>query len=128
MAGKTKKKPALKKKVSACSVENYKNKIITFLENHNKKFMDVCELGKKCRTKKNGIENFNEAVAELRREGKILMRKGGKIALCKNLKCFPGKISRLSRTFGFAVADDGTEYFIPGKCSLGVWLRARLVI
>lgn len=128
MAGKTKKKPALKKKVSACSVENYKNKIITFLENHNKKFMDVCELGKKCRTKKNGIENFNEAVAELRREGKILMRKGGKIALCKNLKCFPGKISRLSRTFGFAVADDATEYFIPGKCMLGALPGDRVLI
>ena len=56
------------------------------------------------------------------------MRKGMKAALCLSLKLKPGEVTRLSRTFGFAVTDDGVEYFIPGKCMLGAMPGDRVLI
>ena len=52
MAGKTKKK-APEKKGAAVSVESYKNKIVTFLRQNDKKTMPVSQLETKCRTNKN---------------------------------------------------------------------------
>ncbi len=101
------------------SVESYKNKIVTFLRGYNKKLMPVSELETKCRTKKSGHENFAEAFSQLRDEGIITVRKGMKAALCSRLGFRTARISHLSRTFGFAETEDGTEYFIPGKCMLG---------
>lgn len=56
------------------------------------------------------------------------MRKGMKAALSERIGMRTGEITRLSRTFGFAVTDDGTEYFIPGKCMLGAMPRDRVLI
>ncbi|MBE6862626.1 MAG: ribonuclease R [Ruminococcus sp.] len=130
MAGKSKKKYSSKSKKDAeiCSVESYKNKIVTFLTKHDKKLMQLSELEAKCRTKKMGRENFAAAFGELRTEGVILMRKGMRVALCSRMKVYPGKIARLSRTFGFAVTDAGIEYFIPGKCMLGAMPGDRVLI
>lgn len=129
MAGKSKKKTTDKKNLQqSCSVESYKKKIKTFLENHNKRLMPLSELQSKCRTKKNGFENFAAAFDELRTEGVVMVRKGMKVALCSKLKCYPGKITRLSRTFGFACTDDGVEYFIPGKCMMGAMPGDRVLI
>ncbi|MBQ8296325.1 MAG: ribonuclease R [Ruminococcus sp.] len=129
MAGKSKKKITSKKKISsALSVGSYKNKIVTFLETHDRKFMLLEELQKKCRSKKNGHENFTAALSELRTEGVILVRKGMKISLCSRMNCHPGTVSRLSRTFGFVMTDDGTEYFVPGKFMLGAMPGDRVLI
>ena len=123
MSGKTK-----KKNTGAVSVESYKHKIVTFLRTYNKKAMPISELESKCRTKKSGHENFAAAFDELRTEGVVTVRKGMKAALCSALGLKVGEITRLSRTFGFAVTDDGIEYFIPGKCMLGAMPHDRVLI
>lgn len=120
-------KPA-KKQTALCSTESYKNKIITFLEKNGKKLMPLSELETKCRTKKYGRETFTAAFEELRTDGVIMLRKGMKAALCSKMKCKPAEITRLSRTFGFAVTDDSVEYFIPGKCMLGALPGDRVLI
>lgn len=127
MAGKTKKKSP-EKKNTELSVESCRNKIITFLRSYNKKTMPISMLETKCRTKKNNRDNFVTAFTELRNEGVITVRKGAKAALCSALGLKAGEVTRLSRTFGFAVTDDGVEYFIPGKCMLGAMPGDRVLI
>ena len=127
MSGKSKKK-APEKKGAALSVESYRNKIVTFLRQNNKKSMPVSQLETKCRTKKNNRDNFVTAFAELRDEGVITVRKGVKAALCEDLNLHVGEVTRLSRTFGFAMTDSGVEYFIPGKCMLGAMPGDRVLI
>lgn len=128
MAGKSKKKTHVKNQSALCSTESYKNKILTFLEKSGKKPMPLSELESKCRTKKYGRDNFITAFDEMRTDGIIMMRKGMKVALCSKMKCRPAEITRLSRTFGFAVTNDGVEYFIPGKCMLGAMPGDRVLI
>lgn len=126
MSGKSKKKNISHNQ--EISVESYKNKIVTFLQSYNKKLMTIAELEKKCRTKKSGRNNFVQAFDELRTDGIVVMRKGMKTALAERLGMRTGEITRLSRTFGFAKTDDGTEYFIPGKCMLGAMPHDRVLI
>lgn len=128
MSEKRKKKQIVKKGSSALSVESYKNKIVTFLKAFGKKSMPLNELESKCKTKKSGRENFTEAFSQLRTEGVIMVRKGMKVALCSRVKVYPGTVTRLSRTFGFAMTDEGVEYFIPGKCMLGAMPNDRVLI
>ncbi len=128
MAEKSKKKQSEKKSSSVVSVESYKNKIVTFLKAYGKKTMPLSELEAKCRTKKSGRDNFAAAFSQLRNEGVVMMKKGMKAALCFRIDVFPGAVTRLSRTFGFAVTDDGIEYFIPGKCMLGAMPGDRVLI
>ena len=109
------------------TAESYKNKIVTFL-NTGKKLIPLHELETKCRTKKSGRENFVEAFTELRDEGIVTVRKGMKVALCSRMGFKAAEVTRLSRTFGFAVTEDGTEYFIPGKCMMGAMPRDRVLI
>lgn len=109
-------------------IQTYKKKIITFLQTYNKKTMPISELENKCRTKKQGRENFMNAFDELRTEGVITVRKGMKTGLCSRLNIYPATVTRLSRTFGFAKTDDGTEYFIPGKCMLGAMPNDRVLV
>ena len=123
-----KKRSAAKKNVTAGSVENYKHKIVTFLSAYDKKSMPLNQLESKCRTKKQGRENFTEAFSQLRTEGVIMMKKGMKVALCSRADVVPATITRLSRTFGFAETDEGVEYFIPGKCMLGAMPKDRVLI
>ncbi|MCD7890613.1 MAG: hypothetical protein LUG26_02235 [Ruminococcus sp.] len=54
MAEKSKKKAAAKKPENHVSVEGYKNKIITFLEKHDKKSMQLSELEKNAEQKNTG--------------------------------------------------------------------------
>lgn len=110
------------------SVDGYKKKITAFLKTYNKRLMPFDELEKKCHTKKYGRENFVKAFEELRSDGIIMVRKGMKTALTSRLGIRTGKITRLSRTFGFAESDDGTEYFIPGKCMMGAMPDDRVLI
>lgn len=126
MSEKSKKKSSGKK--DALSVESYKKKIVTFLNTFSKKTMQIDQLESKCRTKKNGRENFVNAFAELRQEGCITVKKGMKVGLCSKLNVYPGTVTRLSRTFGFAETDDGVEYFVPGKCMLGAMPNDRVLI
>lgn len=128
MPGKSKKGTTEKKATAECSVESYKNRILTFLEKNDKKFMMLNELESKCRTKKFGSQNFRSAFNELREEGIVTMRKGSKCALCSRLNYYPATITRLSRTFGFAKTDDNVEYFIPGKFMLGAMPNDRVLV
>ena len=128
MSEKPKKKQATKKSSGGLSVESYKKKIVTFLKTYEKKSMPISELEAKCRTKKSGRENFTAAFSELRTEGTVMMKKGMKAALCSRINVFAGTVTKLSRTFGFAVTDDGVEYFIPGKCMLGAMPNDRVLI
>ena len=123
-----KKKSTAKKTSTAGSVENYKNRIVTLLTTYDKKSMQLSQLESKCRTKKQGRENFTEAFSQLRTEGVIMMKKGMKVALCSRAGVLPGTVTRLSRTFGFAETDEGVEYFIPGKCMLGAMPNDRVLI
>lgn len=118
-----------KKNISKTTdIETYKKKIITFLQAYNKKTMPINELENKCRTKKQGRDNFINAFDELRTEGVITVKKGMKTGLCSRLNIYPATVTRLSRTFGFARTDDGTEYFIPGKCMLGAMPNDRVLV
>lgn len=128
MSEKSKKKYPAAKKISGSGVESYRNKIVTFLNTHSKKLMPLSELESKCRTKKHGRDDFIEAFSQLRNEGVISMKKAMKVGLCSRLGLKTGKITRLSRTFGFGITDDGTEYFIPGKCMLGAMPGDRVLI
>lgn len=129
MAGKSRKKnSSAASRKNTVSTESYKNKIVTFLNKYEKKLMPLHELEVKCRTKKNGRENFAAAFDQLRTEGIVTMRKGMKAALCSRINCWPGTVTRLSRTFGFAKTDEGVEYFIPGKCMLGAMPGDRVLI
>lgn len=128
MSDKNKKKQTEKKGSAPVSVESYKNKIVTFLKAYGKKTMPLSELEAKCRTKRSGRENFAEAFSELRTEGVVMMKKGMKAALCSRIGVYPGTVTRLSRTFGFAVTDEEVEYFIPGKCMLGAMPGDRVLI
>ncbi|MCM1508311.1 MAG: ribonuclease R [Ruminococcus flavefaciens] len=120
----------MKKKINAqkTDIETYKKKIVTFLQTYNKKTMPISELENKCRTKKQGRDNFIKAFDELRTEGIITVRKGMKAGLCSRLNIYPATVTRLSRTFGFAKTDDGVEYFIPGKCMLGAMPNDRVLV
>ena len=109
-------------------IETYKKKIVTFLQAYNKKTMPINELENKCRTKKQGRENFVNAFDQLRTDGIITVKKGMKTGLCSRLNIYPATVTRLSRTFGFAKTDDGTEYFIPGKCMLGAMPNDRVLV
>lgn len=106
----------------------FKKKIITFLQTNNKKTIPISELETKCRSKKQGHENFMNAFDELRTDGIITVRKGMKVGLCSRLNMYPATVTKLSRTFGFAKTDDGIEYFIPGKCMLGAMPDDRVLI
>ena len=106
----------------------YKIKITAFLGAFDKKTMPVSQLESKCRTRKKGRENFTEAFSQLRNDGIITVRKGMKVGLCSRLGVFPGTVTRLSRTFGFALSDNGVEFFIPGKCMLGAMPGDRVLI
>lgn len=128
MSEKNKKKTAEKKKSELVSVESYRNKIVTFLQKSSKKSMAISELESKCRTKKSGRDNFVTAFDQLRTEGVVMVKKGMKAALCSRVGMYPGKVTRLSRTFGFAETDEGVEYFIPGKCMLGAMPGDRVLI
>lgn len=122
------KKKAAAKKSGGMTVESYKKKIVTFLSTYDKKVMPLSELESKCRTKKQGRENFIKAFDELRTEGVIMMKKAMKAGLCSRLNVQAGTVSRLSRTFGFVMTDGGTEYFVPGKCMLGAMPGDRVLV
>ncbi len=109
------------------TVESYKNKIVTYLST-GKRLIPLNELETKCRTKKSGRDNFVQAFGELRTEGIVTVRKGMKVALCSRMGFKAAEVTRLSRTFGFAVTEDGTEYFIPGKCMMGAMPHDRVLI
>lgn len=100
-------------------MQSIKNKIVTFLKAYSKKMMPLNELQAKCGTKKSARDTFAQAFSQLRDEGIITVNRNMKVSLTSRIGLKKAEITRLSRTFGFAVTEDGTEYFIPGKCMLG---------
>ena len=124
-----KKSPSPKRKNSGgTDTEVFRKKIVTFLSACEKKGMPINQLEAKCRTKKADRDGFIAAFDQLRTEGIIMVKKGMKAALCSRMGVYPATVTRLSRTFGFAVTDGGTEYFIPGKCMLGAMPQDRVLI
>lgn len=101
------------------NVRSYRNKILVFLNKSGKKPVPFKELAKKCRSNKGSNKEFIQAVTELVEMGMIFERKRG-FVLSAVLGLIPAKISRINRTFGFAVRnDDKSEIFIPGKYLMG---------
>ncbi len=101
------------------NIKTYKNKILVFLNKSGRKPVTFKELAAKCRSKKKNHSEFVQAVEELVQDGLIFERKRG-FVLSAVLGYFPAKISRLNKTFGFAVRnDDSSEIFIPGKYLMG---------
>lgn len=100
-------------------IQSIKNKIVTFLKTNNKKMMQLNELQSKCGMKRSARDAFSQAFSQLREEGVITVNKNMKVSLTSRIGLKKAEIIRLNRTFGFAVTEDGTEYFIPGKCMLG---------
>lgn len=130
MAQKPKKKIQPKKNVQVekNTVESYKNKIMTFLHQSAKGSLLSRELAAKCHSIKGNKENYAAAVRELTEEGIIVVRKQQKVILASKLGYMPANVTRLSRTFGFAMTDDGTEVFIPGKYMLGAMPGDKVLV
>lgn len=109
------------------SVENYRNKIVTFLQTHNKRTILEKDLSAKCRSKKGNSANYKKAVQELCKEGIIVVKKQ-KIGLAERLGYDTAKITRLSRTFGFGISEkSGEEIFFPGKFLMGAMPEDRVL-
>lgn len=109
------------------SVENYKNKIITFLRANKKKAMQEKDLATECRSRKGNPENYKKAVQELQREGVIIIKKQ-KIGLAQRYGYKTAKITRLSKTFGFGICEKTEEeVFFPGKFMLGAMPGDRVL-
>lgn len=101
------------------SMEHYQNKITTFLQKTGKKPMLVKELAAKCRSNRGKGDQFDAALKDLIHTGVVVDRKRG-LNLSACLGYFTAKVSRLSRTFGFAVRQDNeVSYFVPGKFLMG---------
>lgn len=101
------------------SVENYQNKIITFLKKNGKKPLSSKELAAKCRSVKGNEKNYKTAVSELLQNGTICERRRGFVT-CDILGFFKAEVLRLNRTFGFIKrCDNNEEVFIPGKFLCG---------
>lgn len=99
--------------------ENYKKRIYNTLDKANRKAIGIRDLALKCRTKRNGEEEYNAALSELLEGGVIFKYRSG-YAITRKIGCFCAKVKKLSKTFGFIERlDDGTEIFIPGKYMLG---------
>lgn len=99
--------------------EVFRKRIELFLEKAGKKIMTEKVLITKCHVKGKEIEDFNEALSELTREGIVIRKKNG-LMLSKSIGAFPAKVSRINKTFGFINrCDDNSEVFIPGKFLMG---------
>lgn len=110
------------------SVESYKNKIMVFLNQNKKKVLSCSELAAKCHSRKGCQSNYNTALRELAEDGIIFIKKQQKVVLSSKMGYYPAKVTRLSKTFGFVVTDDGTEVFIPGKLLLGTMPEDKVLI
>lgn len=110
------------------SVESYKNKIMVFLNQNKKKVLSCSELAAKCHSRKGCQSNYNTALRELAEDGIIFIKKQQKVVLSSKMGYYPAKVTRLSKTFGFVVTDDGTEVFIPGKFLLGAMPEDKVLI
>ena len=109
------------------SVEKYKNRIMTFLNQGRKKPIPKKDLAAKCKSNKGG-ENFYIALDELCSEGIIFERKKGFVS-CEKYGYFTATITRLNKTFGFAEkTDDKSEVFIPGKFLMGAMPQDKVLI
>ena len=92
----------------------YKEQITAMLRRSAKSPMSLKKLFCGLKGKKPSKVEFNRAIKELKNEGVIFERRSGFI-LCESFGLVTGTVTRLSKTFGFAKLEDGTEVFIPGK-------------
>lgn len=70
------------------------------------------------RMKKKEKKEFFTAMDELKHAG-IAVEKRRKLYSSKVLGLFPAEITRVHKTFGFAAAQDGEEFFVPGRYLMG---------
>ncbi|MCD7730698.1 MAG: ribonuclease R [Oscillospiraceae bacterium] len=110
--------------------EIYKTRIKEILRQSGKKSVPFKTLYGKCKGRKNNLAEFKRAVSALEASGDILETKGGfKLTAASGL--FKAEVSRINKTFGFIVRDDGSEVFVPGKFLLGAMpgdtVLARLI-
>ena len=101
------------------TVENYRNKIMTFVKKSGKKPVAEKELAAKCRSVRGNERNYHEALDSLLMEGVICRRRRG-ISLSEMLGFFTAEVLRLNKTFGFIKrCDRDEEIFVPGKFLCG---------
>lgn len=94
-------------------LQHFVNRIQTFLNKANGRPVSRADLASKCRGK--GQAAYLHALRKLVTEGVIAERRNGYV-MAAAAGMIRGIISRISRTFGFAKAEEnGTEYFIPGR-------------
>lgn len=111
------------------TVASYKERILLLLSKRGKDCMNESILESKCHTRKGGDANYRVALDSLKKDG-IICRKRRGYGLCTAFKYFPGKIVRLSKTFGFAKRDgeNAEEIFIPGKYLMGSMPGDRVLL
>lgn len=95
----------------------YRERILAALEAAGRRALFPRELAKSCGTKADAPA-FKDAVNGLLADGTLLLRRG-RFVSAQAMGLFPARIGRVSRTFGFLTAEDGTEMFVAGRNLLG---------
>lgn len=117
--GYSKNKNRKEAKTEKYSVENYKNKILTFVRKNGRKPIAPKELAAKCRSGRGNTQNYKDALHELIVQGEIFERRRGFVT-CDILGYFKCEVLRLNKTFGFIKrCDNDEEIFVPGKYLCG---------
>ncbi|MBR3269597.1 MAG: VacB/RNase II family 3'-5' exoribonuclease [Oscillospiraceae bacterium] len=104
---------ALSVKVDEEQVQHFRNRITVFLRKANGRPVSRADLASKCRGR--GKAAYLHALAGLCKEGEIAERRSG-FVLAEAAGMIRATVSRIQRTFGFAVPEaGGAELFIPGR-------------
>ena len=99
--------------VSAEEIQHFSNRIMLFLRKANGRPVSRTDLMSKCRGR--GQAAFLRALRQLEAAGEIAQRHAGYVC-AQQAGMIHAQISRVSRTFGFAMPEGGTqEIFIPGR-------------
>ena len=95
-------------------MEKWVKRILLVLEKAGKKGMSFSKLEKKCKVQKGDAKKFKAALARCLAEGSVSESDGRYLAV-QSLGLIPAAISRLHKTYGFAVLQDGQEVFVLGS-------------
>ena len=100
-------------KVDPEQLAHYQNRISTFLRKADGRPVSRADLAAKCRGR--GKAAYLRALAALQKDGLIAERRTG-FVWAEAAGLLRGKITRISKTFGFAMPESGSgEFFITGR-------------
>ena len=98
-------------------IAHFQNRIATFLRKADGRPVSRADLASKCRGR--GKAAYLRALTALQKDGLIAERRTG-FVWTEAAGLVRGRISRISKTFGFAVPESGSgEYFITGRSLKG---------